>query len=116
MIRNHVYLPKPVHVKFTFGEINRFYCVDVVDVPRFFTNIKTKYKQSIERFTQNIKVDKSENPIVIRITTAEESGFILDIGYVLLPNIRFYIEHYGYFKTPISASKFISPISEVKYG
>ena len=115
MIKNYVSLPKPVHVKFTFGEIHSFYYVDAIDVPIFFRNLKTKYKQSIERFTNNIKVS-SENPIVIRVTTSEESGFILYIGYVSLPKIHCYIENYGYFKTPISASKFILPISEVKYG
>ena len=115
MIKNYSSLPKPVHVKFTTGKINSFYYVDAINVPIFFNNLKTKYKQPIERFTNNIKVS-SENPIVIRVTTSEESGFILDIGYVSLPNICYYTEHYGYFETPISASKFISPISEVKYG
>lgn len=45
MIRNHDSIPKPVHVKFGFSDMNSFYYVDAVDVPRFFTNLRTKYKQ-----------------------------------------------------------------------
>lgn len=50
MIRNHDFLPKPVHVKSDLEETNSFYYVDVVDVPRFFTNLSSKYKQPIEQF------------------------------------------------------------------
>lgn len=116
MIRNHVSLPKPVHVKSDLEKTNSFYYVDAVDVPRFFTNLSSKYKQPIERFIKNIEVRKLEIPLVIRVATSRENKVIVDIGYVYLPNIRCYIENYGYFKTPISASKFILPISEVKYG
>lgn len=115
MIKNHVSLPKPVYVKFGFSDMNSFYYVDAVDVPRFFTNLRTKYKQPLERFTKDINVLKSENPIVIRVATSRENKLIVDIGYVSLPNIRYYIEHYGYFETPISSIKFKSSTLEVNY-
>lgn len=115
MIRNHVSLPKPVHVKFGFSDMNSFYYVDAIDVPRFFTNLRTKYKQPIERFTKVINALKSENPIVIRVATSRENKVIVDIGYVSLPNICFYIERYGYFETPISSIKFKSSTLEVNY-
>lgn len=106
MIKNHVSLPKPVYVKLSFIDMNSFYYVDAVDVSRFFTKLRTKYKQPIERFTKAINVLKSENPVVIRVATSRENQLIVDIGYVSLPNIRFYIERYGYFETPISSIKF----------
>lgn len=115
MIRNHVSLPKPVYVKSALSETNSFYYVDAIDVPRFFTNLRTKYKQPIERFTKDINVLKLENPIVIRVATSRENKLIVDIGYVSLTNIRFYIEHYGYFETPISSIKFKSSTLEVNY-
>lgn len=115
MIRNHDFLPKPVHVKSDLEETNSFYYVDAVDVPRFFTNLSSKYKQPIEQFIKNIEVRKSEIPLVIRVATSRENQLIVDIGYVYLPNIRFYIEHYGYFETPISTMKFKSSTLEVNY-
>lgn len=115
MIRNHVSLPKPVYVKFGFSDMNSFYYVDAIDVHRFFTNLSTKYKQPIERFTKDIIALKLENPIVIRVATSRENQLIVDIGYVSLRNIRFYIEHYGYFETPISSIKFKSSTLEVNY-
>lgn len=110
MIKNHVSLPKPVYVKFSFIDMNSFYYVDAVDLPRFFTNLSSKYKQPIEQFIKNIEVRKSEIPLVIRVATSRENKLIVDIGYVSLPNIRFYIEHYGYFETPIPSIKFKSSI------
>lgn len=119
MIRNHVSLPKPVHVKYAFSDMNSFYYVDAVDVPRFFTNLRTKYKQPlerfIERFTKVINALKPEIPIVIRVATSQENKIIVDIGYVALPNIHYYIERYGYFETPISSIKFKSSTLEVNY-
>ncbi len=114
MIRNHVSLPKPVYVKFGFSDMNSFYYVDATDVHRFFTNLSTKYKQPIERFVY-INALKLKNPIVIRVATSRENQLIVDIGYVSLPNIRYYIEHYGYFETPISTIKFKSSTLEVNY-
>lgn len=115
MIRNHDFLPKPVHVKSDLEETNSFYYVDAVDVPRFFTNLSSKYKQPIEQFINLIEVRKSEIPLVIRVATSQENKVIVSIGYVYLPNIHFYIERYGYFETPISSIKFNSPILEVNY-
>lgn len=115
MIRNHVFLPKPIHVKSAFSDMNSFYYVDAIDVPRFFTNLGAKYKQPIERFTKNINVLKLENPVVIRVATSLENQLIVDIGYVSISNIRFYKEHYGYFETPISLIKFKSSTLEVNY-
>ena len=115
MIRNHVSLPKPVHVKYAFSDMNSFYYVDAIDVPRFFTNLGAKYKQSIERFTKGINVHKLKNPVVIRVTTSRENQLIVYIGYVSISNIRFYIDHYGYFETPISPIKFKSSTLEVNY-
>lgn len=115
MISNHTFLPKPVYVKFGFSDMNSFYYVDAIDVHRFFTNLSTKYKQPLEWFTKDINVLKLENPIVIRVTTSRENQLIVDIGYVSLPDIRFYIEHYGYFETPISTIKFTSSTLEVNY-
>lgn len=115
MIRNHDFLPKPVHVKSDLDETNSFYYVDAIDVPRFFTNLGAKYKQSIERFTKGINVRKLENPVVIRVATSRENQLIVYIGYVSISNIRFYIDHYGYFETPISSIKFKSSTLEVNY-
>ena len=115
MIRNHVSLPKPVHVKYAFSYMNSFYYVDAIDVPRFFTNLGAKYKQSIERFTKGINVRKLENPVVIRVATSRENQLIVDIGYVSISNIRFYIGPYGYFETLISSIKFKSSTLEVNY-
>lgn len=115
MIRNHDFLLKPVHVKSDLEETNSFYYVDAVDVPRFFTNLSSKYKQPIEQFIKNIEVHKSEIPLVIRVATSQENKVIEDIGYTYLPSIHYYIEYYGYFETPISSIKFNSPILEVNY-
>lgn len=115
MIRNHVSLPKPVHIKYAFSDMNSFYYVDAIDVSRFFTNLRTKYKQPIERFIKDINILKHEIPVVIRVATSRENQLIVDIGYVSISNIRFYIEHYGYFETPISSIKFKSSTLEVNY-
>lgn len=115
MIRNHDFLPKPVHVKSYLEETNSFYYVDAVDVPRFFTNLSSKYKQPIEQFINLIKARKSEIPLVIRVTTSRENKVIVSIGYVYLPDIHFYKEHYGYFETPISLIQFKSSTLEVNY-